>query len=377
MSKEISIFAVGDLILDEPAPIEKYFDASREVLKSADVLIGHVETPHTNRSLPSSVDIQAPPSNPEHLKAMVDCGFDIASVAGNHLYDCGPYGVIDTVSKLRELGITPCGGGANIDEAKAPAIIEKDGITIGVLSYNLTGPRLGWAMSQKAGCNYVDVQTYYYSPREMPGAAPRSYTFILPEALEQLQSEVSELRKKVDIVAVAVHKGNGGNTPKLDTYEQPFCYAAIDAGADIIIGHHHHRLKGVEVYKGKPIFHGLGNYVTVTYAMTAGHNTTPEMLNYLKLRAAEGRGDGHYETDYYPWDKASLYTMIAKVIIDKNGVVDYGFIPALIDSEAAPHIKTRENGGDEVLDFIVKQNDGARLGSKCEWSEDGTWVRFR
>ncbi len=377
MRKELSIFAVGDLILDEPGPMEKYFAASRGVLRSADVLIGHIETPHTNRSLPSSIDIQAPPSNPEHLKALVDPGFKICSVAGNHLYDCGPFGVIDTVNELRELGIAPCGGGANIDEAKAPAIIEKDGISIGVLSYNLTGPKLGWAMSQKAGCSYIDVQTYYYSPREMPGAPSKTYTFIFPEALEQLQSEVEELRKKVNIVAVAFHKGNGGSTPKLDTYERPLCYAAIDAGADIIIGHHHHRLKGVEVYKGKPVFHGLGNFVTVTYAMTAGRNNVPEMLAYLKVREAEGRGGGHYETDYYPWDRDSLNTMIAKIIVSEDGVVDFGFIPALIDSEAVPHIKPRSNGGEEVLDFIIRQTAGAGLGAKFEWSEDGSWVRFR
>lgn len=377
MNRELKIFAVGDLILDEPAPMERYFDDSREVLKNADVLIGHVETPHTYRSLPSSIDIQAPPSNPEHLKALVDPGFDIASVAGNHLYDCGPYGVIDTVAKLRELGIIPCGGGENIYEAKAPAILEKDGIKIGVISYNATGPKMGWATSQKAGCNYVNVETYYYAPMEMPGAPPKTYTFIWPEDIEQLQEEVKELKSKVDIAIVTFHKGNGGPTPKLDTYERPLCYAAIDAGADFIIGHHHHRLKGVEVYKNKPIFHGLGNYVTVTYAMTKGYNTTPEMLKYLKIREAEGRGGGVYDTPYYPWDKDSLNTMIATIMVDKNGVTDFGFIPALIDSEAIPRIKTKENGGQEVLDYIIKQTKGAGLTTDFEWSEDGTWVKFR
>lgn len=377
MNKELNILAVGDLILDEPAPIERYFEDSRELLSRADVLIGHVETPHTNRSLPSSIDIQAPPSNPEHLKAMAEVGFDIASVAGNHLYDCGPYGVIDTVSKLRELGIVPCGGGANISEAKAPAIVEKDGVKIGVLSYNATGPKMGWATSQKAGCNYINVATHYYPPVEMPGAAPKTYTFIWPEELEKLQAEVKELRSRVDIAIVSFHKGNGGNTTKLDTYERPLCYAAIDAGAEIVLGHHHHRLKGVEVYNGKPIFHGLGNFVTVTYAMTAGHNTSPEMLNYLKIRAAEGRGDGHYETDFYPWDKGSLNTMIAKLMVDKNGVTDFGFIPALIDSGAVPRIKNRDNGGEQILDYVVRQTEGSGLSTGFEWSEDGSWVRFR
>lgn len=377
MSKEINVFAVGDLILDEPGPMERYFEDSLETLKSADVLIGHVETPHTKRSLPSSIDIQAPPSNPEHLKALIEPGFKICSVAGNHLYDCGPYGVIDTVNELRALGISPCGGGANIDEAKAPAIIVQDDVKIGVLSYNATGPKLGWATSQKAGCNFVDVATLYTASMDMPGCAPIIHTFVWPEALTKMQNEIRALRDKVDILIVSFHKGNGGNTPKLDTYERPMCHAAIDAGADIILGHHHHLLKGVEVYNGKPIYHGLGNYVTVTYAMTLGHNNTPEMLRYMERRAEEGRGGGHYETDYYPWDKASLNTMIAKIKLTKDGVTEFGFIPALIDKEAVPRIKTLENGGEEVLDFIKKQSDGAKLGASFEWSEDGTWVKFK
>ena len=186
MSKLISIYAVGDLILDEPAPMDQYFEPSRETLQSADLLIGHVETPHTDRSLPSCVDIQAPPSKPEHLNVLADIGFDICSLAGNHLYDCGPHGVTDTVDKLRELGIIPVGGGKNIDHAKVPAIIEKGGVKVGVLSYNAAGPKLGWAMSGKPGFNFVDVATHYHPRMDMPGSTPRIYTFVWPEALEQM-----------------------------------------------------------------------------------------------------------------------------------------------------------------------------------------------
>ena len=106
MNKEISICCVDDLILDEPGPMEPYFEGTREILGEQDVLIGHVETPHTTRNLPSCIDIQAPPSNPQHLEVLADIGFDIATVAGNHLYDCGSYGVIDTVEKLKELGMS-------------------------------------------------------------------------------------------------------------------------------------------------------------------------------------------------------------------------------------------------------------------------------
>ena len=270
MGKQLSICCVGDLILDEPGPIAPYFDDCREVLKAQDILIGHVETPHTTRTLPSCIDIQAPPSKPEHLEPLRAVGFDVATVAGNHLYDCGPYGVIDTVEKLKKLGIQPVGGGANIAEAKKPAILEKNRLKVGVLSYNATGPKLGWAMSQKPGANYVSVETSYVPARDMPGCPAKVYTFLWPESLKQFQEEVSALRQQVDVVVVCLHKGNGGDHPRLDTYEQPLCYAAIDAGADIIFAHHHHVLKGVELYKDRPIYHGLGNFVCVFEAKGKG-----------------------------------------------------------------------------------------------------------
>ena len=374
MGKQLSICCVGDLILDEPGPIAPYFDDCREVLKAQDILIGHVETPHTTRNLPSCIDIQAPPSKPEHLEPLRAVGFDVATVAGNHLYDCGPYGVIDTVEILKKLGIQPVGGGANIAEAKKPAILEKNRLKVGVLSYNATGPKLGWAMSQKPGANYVSVETSYVPARDMPGCPAKVYTFLWPESLKQFQEEVSALRQQVDVVVVCLHKGNGGDHPRLDTYEQPLCYAAIDAGADIIFAHHHHVLKGVELYKDRPIYHGLGNFVCVTYAMTAGHNNTPEMIAYLKQRAREGRGDGHYEVEFYPWSQVSRYTMIAKVLVDENGRVESGFIPCYIEKSGNVTVKNRVNGGQEVLDFVIKQTEGAHLGVSFEWSEDGTFI---
>lgn len=377
MNEIISISCVGDLILDQPGPMELYFEGTREILKNQDILIGHIETPHTKRNLPSCIDIQAPPSAPEHLDVLPELGFTIATVAGNHLYDCGPYAVIDTVERLKKLGICPTGGGANITEAKQPAIVEKNGIRVGVISYNTTGPKLGWATSQKPGANYVSVETSYIPARDMPGCPAKVYTFIWPENLKRMQDEIAEIRKNVDILIVVYHKGNGGDHPRLDSYERPICHAAIDAGADIVFAHHHHVLKGIELYKQKPIYHGLGNYVCATYAMTAGYNDTPEMIAYLKQREREGRGGGHYEVDFYPWSEVSRNTIIAKVLVNKSGVVDYGFIPCYIQKNGNIVACRKDEGGQKVLDFIKNQTDGADLGVRFEWNDEGDFVWLR
>ncbi|MDO5331859.1 MAG: CapA family protein, partial [Bacillota bacterium] len=267
--------------------------------------------------------------------------------------------------------------GANINDAKKPVFIEKDGIKFGFLSYNLAGPSLGWAMSQKAGTNYVNVQTAYVPARDMPGCPAKVYTWINPEDKAKLADEIHQLKESCDVAVIFSHMGNGGDIPKLEQYETEFTHFAIDEGADIIFGHHHHVLKGVDVYKGKPIYYGLGNFVTVTYAMTAGHNDTPEMVAYLKQRAKEGRGNGHYKVDFYPWSEKSRITGIAKVYVDKDGNCENSFIPCLIEDNGHVVPKTKEDGGQAIFDFLKAQSEGAGLTARFEWSKDGKEIIFK
>jgi poly-gamma-glutamate capsule biosynthesis protein CapA/YwtB (metallophosphatase superfamily) len=246
--RKISIAMVGDLILDQPGPMEPYFEQTKAVLKKQDIMAGHLETPHCTqeRAQPSCIDIQAPPSPPEHLDVLSGL-FDLVSVAGNHSYDCGPNGVLDTIKNLDKRGILHCGTGADIYQAKKPVFIEKEGIKVGFLSYNLAGPSLGWATSQKAGTNYVKVQTAYVPVRDMPGCPSKIYTWINSEDKEKFQNEVKALKAQCDIAVISVHLGNGGDIPRLEAYETEFTRGCIDAGADMVFAHHHHVLKGVDL----------------------------------------------------------------------------------------------------------------------------------
>ena len=96
---ELRIMMVGDLVLDEPQP-DRFFDDARAVLKSADVLIGHVEVPHTIRGEESIGDVPAPASDPANLAALKNAGFHLASLAGNHVHDRGAEGIADTIATL-------------------------------------------------------------------------------------------------------------------------------------------------------------------------------------------------------------------------------------------------------------------------------------
>src|SRR5262245_41731947 len=124
----------GDLILDEPEP-DSFFDDVRDLLHSADLVVGHVELPHTNRARPGNFDIPAPPANPAHLSALAAAGVHVATLAGNHIYDSGQEGIEDTVATLNGLGIATTGAALTLAAARTPAIVSRGEMRIGVLSY--------------------------------------------------------------------------------------------------------------------------------------------------------------------------------------------------------------------------------------------------
>ena len=373
--KLVSICAVGDLILDQPGPMETYFEEVKPELTDCSAFFGHVETPHSDRDVP-----YYHPSPVKHLKVLKDLGMSIATTACNHTYDAGPEGVIETVEHLHELGIQTAGSGATIYEARKMAVVEREGIKIGVVDFNASGPKLGWATSVKPGTNYVDVMTVYQSMLDMPQAPANAFSYMTPASEQKMKDLISECKKDVDILIAWYHKGNGGVRPTpgwLSDYEVPMCHAAVDAGADIVIGEHHHMLKGIEFYKGVPIYHGLGNFVTVTYAMTPGYNDTEEKLAYFKQRIKEGRGAMSYDPPYYPWTPETLYTMIAKIFVDRNGAVKCGYVPCKIDSKAVVRLKYRDRGGQEVFDFVKSLTDDVEFNTEFEWSEDGRFIWAR
>lgn len=364
-----TLLLVGDLILDEPDP-DRYFAPSRETLHQGDVVIGHVEVPHTTRGSEQSTDIPAPPANPLHLQALPRAGFHVATLAGNHIHDAGPAGIEDTAEVLRGLGVATTGAAENLAAARAPAIVERRGVRVGVLSYNCVGPREGWATSKKAGCAYVKVLTHYDLDYASPGGPPRVYTFCDPDSLDAMAADVAQLRLAADIVVVAFHKGSGHTPAKIEMYERPVARAAVDAGADVVVGHHAHILRGIEVYRGKPIFHGLGNFVCVTRALSPSGNDSAERAAWARRREQifGFRPDPAMPT--YPFHPESRHTLIAHCRVAADGSVEAGFVPCYIDGDARPVPQARAAGGEAVADYVRRITEAAGLRTAFEWHGD-------
>ncbi|MFD2415142.1 CapA family protein [Amycolatopsis pigmentata] len=378
------ILAVGDLILAEPGP-DSFFEPSRTVLRTGDLVVGHVEVPHSTTKTQTSTDIPAPAADPAALGALARAGFGAVTLAGNHICDAGPQGLADTVHHARSAGLRTAGAGLTLAEARRPAVCDAGGARIAVLSYNCVGPRESWATSAKPGCAYVHILTHYEPEGANPGGPPRIYTFAEPDHLSLLAEDIAAARDNADAVIVSFHKGIVHTPAVLAMYEGPLARAAIDAGADAVLGHHAHILRGIEMHRGRPIFHGLGNFVTVTRSLTPADDDNPERQAWARKRRELFGFTPDPGMPFYPFHPESRNTMIASVHLGEDGAVTAGFIPCRIDDHGRPVPRRRLDGGQEIAEYVESISRRAHLSTRFSWrdddfvevSENGEWQTRR
>src|SRR5919199_5115499 len=361
---ELTLLMTGDLILDEPDP-DSFFDPAREVLQSADVLIGHVEVPFTDH--PTHYARMNPGRETAKLGALGRVGMDIATLGANHIYDGGAEGISDTIGALGDLGIATAGAGLTLQEARRPAIVEKQGVRLGLLSYNCAGPRTSWASSTKAGCADVHAITHYEEALTIAGPA-KTYSFVDLETLEWMESDIEQLRREVDVVVVAFHKGVVHTPVLVAMYERQVAKAAVNAGADIVISHHAHIPRGMEVYKGKPIYHGLGNFVTVTRVLNLQGNPNPQMLEYARRRREVYGFEPDPDYPTYPFHPESKNAILGYCRVGNDGVHAAGFLPFWITPSGAPEPLGHSERGVQVADYLQDITTKAKLNARFRWA---------
>ncbi len=263
MREPLRIIVTGDLVLDEP-DADHWLAGIAPALQDADLVVGHLEVPHASGGDELAGDVPAPAAPPENLAAIARAGFGMLSLAGNHIADCGARGIAETRAGLTAHGIGFTGAGADMDEASEPAIREVNGWRVGLLSYNCVGPEASWAAGDRAGCNYLRVETADGSL--IAPAAPLSH--VPQAALDRMARDIAALRTRADIVLVALHKGKVHTPSLIEPYERALADAAMDAGADAVLGHHAHIVRGIAFTGERPVFHGLGNGCVVTSALS-------------------------------------------------------------------------------------------------------------
>lgn len=371
-----SVLATGDLVLETP-DASALLSAAVPALTGADVLIGHLEIPHVHDGRVYTTDVPALPGPPSALDAVAAAGFDVLTLAGNHVYDFGPQGIAETEQHCADRGMRTTGTGVDLDAALAPAVVDTGDRAVAVLSINCVGPRESWATSLKAGAAYVEVVSHYEPRGANPGGPPRVFTVAEPQSLARVTSAVRDAAASGAVVIVALHKGLVHVPVEIAAYETEIAHAVIDAGAHAVIGHHAHILKGVERYRGRPVFHGLGNFATVTKALSAQPGDAAERAEWARRRVRLFGFVPDPAMPDYPFHPESRHTAIAWIDVDADDTVSASLLPCWIDDDARPVPVGRSDRGEQVAQYIRRITADAGFDTEFEWHGDRLAVATR
>jgi poly-gamma-glutamate synthesis protein (capsule biosynthesis protein) len=201
-------------------------------------------------------------SRPDLVRTYTMCGFDVVSLANNHVMNYGIEGLLQTIEVLDGAGILHCGAGADAAAAHRPAMLDRNGRRYAFLSYTSVFTPGFEAASDRPGMAVVQIDATYRIPKrlhEMPGSPLDVTTRPNAEHLARACGDIVRARAQADAVIVSWHWGVSMGYQHLIPYQIELAHAAIDAGADLVVGHHPHLIQPIEIYKGKVIAYCLGH----------------------------------------------------------------------------------------------------------------------
>ena len=214
--------------LDPAAPFRDLAD----VLAAADIAFVNLEAPFSEQGPPMQKGMIFK-TEPEMVAGLSLAGIDVVSTANNHARDSGDRGLEFTLDWLAKHGIAAVGTGKTAEQAHAGAVIERSGVRFGFLAY-----------------------TYDANNGNRSDIDPR----IAVMNVEDMRRDVAAISRRANVVIVSMHAGYEYR-PLPNQQQQEFARAAIDAGAQVVAGHHPHVRQPMEWYGGGVIFYSLGNLV--------------------------------------------------------------------------------------------------------------------
>ncbi|NLV50360.1 MAG: CapA family protein [Clostridiales bacterium] len=318
MSEKTTFIATGDSFITRRLPAGGYdgFEIIKNIIESHDVRFNNLEvTAHESEGYPAAFSGGTwAMANPGVLDDLKTYGFNIFNTANNHSCDYCHGGLLATIRNLRERGMLFAGTGATLYEASAPCYLETKNARVALLGICSTIHSADAAgnqsihMSGRPGLNPLRFNSYYCVKRddfdmlnriasntcmnaqrlmaisngyENPPAenemefgqlkfkcadSYQTHTEPMKKDMERMTRMIEEAKRQADYVLVSVHSHEFAGADRLIPAEflVLFSHACIDAGADAILGHGPHELRGVELYKEKPIFYSLGNFIFQT-----------------------------------------------------------------------------------------------------------------
>jgi poly-gamma-glutamate synthesis protein (capsule biosynthesis protein) len=345
--------------------MDAYVELVRPTLEAADIRVAQCERVYSNRG---ALQVHSGGGHsrvkPESASIFADCGFDIVSVASNHAMDWGEEALSDTISVLESLGIRAVGAGPNIAEARKPAIVERGGIKLGILAY-CSVLHDGYAAGpNKAGVAPLRAHTYYEPMEYQPGTPPRVVTVPFQEDLEAMLEDIASTKSKADVVVLWLHWGIHFIPRTIADYQKTIARAAFGGGADLILGHHAHVPKAIEVIDGRVCFYSLSNFI-MSAPETAANSARAE--HFVRRYGVE------LDPDYprLPYGVDAKRTLVAKATVGAEGIRRVSFLPTLIDKKLRPEVL---KPGDARFDDAVAYMDWASEGFDHDFQVQGDEV---
>jgi len=241
-SSEIILLAVGDIMLDRGVEyiIKKHGKGDYEFpflkmanyLQKADILFGNLESVISDKGYKVG-GVYSFRAEPEAIKGLKYAGFDVISVANNHVFDYGREAMEDNFERLKRAGIDFVGAGLSEKQAHSGITKEVKGTKITFLAYTNLGSKHWQAKGDFSGIAWLD---------------------------ERIREDIKGAKENADLVIVSIHWGEEYQLqPSLE--QKYFAHLAIDSGADLVIGHHPHVVQPIEEYKQGWIVYSLGNFI--------------------------------------------------------------------------------------------------------------------
>lgn len=283
-----SLSFVGDIMLDRGVKGKvnrfgagdfNFLFEDAAFLKEADLMFGNLEGPVSSRGA-NVGSIYSFRFDPVVFPVLKEAGFDVLSIANNHIGDWGKLAIEDTLTLGNESGLGMVGGGFGYQEAMQPKIYEVKGIKVGYLAFSDFGPA-SIILNEKSATSSVGVLS----------ADDPYLPFI-----------VSDAARAVDILVVSFHFGDE-YMPLSNDRQKRLARSAVDAGADIVAGHHPHVEQEVEEYRSAIIAYSLGNFI--------------------------------FDQDF---SKATMQGMKLDVTVSKEGIMAYGTTTVVMNANYQPSV---------------------------------------
>jgi poly-gamma-glutamate capsule biosynthesis protein CapA/YwtB (metallophosphatase superfamily) len=382
----------GDSIITRKLSVhaEPEFLSMIELIRNADVAFTNIEMLfHDYESYPmASSGGTYMRAQPELVKELAWAGFDLGGLANNHSGDYGPKAMLLTETYVREAGITAAGVGRSLAEAREAKFLDTPGGRIALVALASTFPGhasasrsrddipprpglnpLGYRVTYEVTRDHLEVlrgimkNLSMNPPEQSDDLTFRGNRFVVAERpgirsepdaedVEEIAMIVRNADRLADYTVVSIHcheRGRARSEPP--EFLVTFARRMIDEGADVFVGHGPHVLRGVEIYKGKPIFYSLGDFIF--------ENETLQRLpyeNYKALGLGEDKGladfnDARYQNDTrgFPATREIWESVVAAPVFSGSELVELELHPISLGFGKPRQVRGRPMLADDAL----------------------------